>query len=261
MSKYLLFSKTMGILSLLTFAMACSPTPSNLSDQGQRTLLGPDSDEIYSENPYNFKVLLTDHPLDEVEKVIVNISRMEFFLRGGDNNRARLLMGDELGYLDLLTLRDGVMLPVDEARIPNGVEIHQIRLVLHNYGNHLVNKDSSLCNLKTPSGQTSGIKIILSEPIVIEPNYSYSLLVDFDAKKSIVLQGNGGCLLKPVIKVKNLSKSPLAPENGQPPGGEEVILVDDGESNLPDNDGYEDGNDYPGDWGPIINDDEMQRFF
>ncbi len=61
--------------------------------------------------------------------------------------------------------------------------------------------DSVLHELKTPSAQQSGLKINVHADI---SNVDvFNLLIDFDAEESVVEQGNGGYILKPVIKVIN----------------------------------------------------------
>lgn len=162
----------------------------------------------YSEKPSNFKVHLTDAPIDEVKEVHVNVKHIEIWLKG-QNNSARVKLAENLGDIDLLKLQNGVTLAMAELDIPADVEVSHFRLILATNGNYLVYDNDDICALQTPSQQQTGLKIKFGAPVMVEANRSYTLTVDFDAKKSIVIKGNGGCLLKPVLKLADLSSTPL----------------------------------------------------
>src|SRR5690606_10644983 len=74
--------------------------------------------------------------------------------------------------------------------------IEQIRLKLGPHNSVVV--DGVTEPLKTPSGQTSGVKLNLHETLL--PGVAYDIWIDFDAGKSIVATGNGKYNLKPVIR-------------------------------------------------------------
>src|SRR5690606_30239211 len=52
--------------------------------------------------------------------------------------------------------------------------------------------------LSTPSAQQSGLKLQGHQQL--QAGIAYEVLLDFDAHKSIVAEGNGGYSLKPVIR-------------------------------------------------------------
>lgn len=159
------------------------------------------------------KVSLTDAPNKNFKSIFVNIASMELLVSKGSTEK-RLIVNQNIGLVDLLTLQNGILLPVAEFSIPEGVEIREIRLILNHENNHAIRENNSICSLQTPSGQQSGVKVKLDQPVVLEKHHEYSLVVDFDAKKSVVSKGNGGCLLKPVIKIPSIMKR-------------EVVLDDD----------------------------------
>lgn len=74
--------------------------------------------------------------------------------------------------------------------------ISQVRLVLGN--NNSVVKDGQSYALKTPSGQSSGIKVQIHAELQSEK--SYKVILDFDADQSVLETGNGNFKLKPVIE-------------------------------------------------------------
>ncbi|CAJ0700082.1 DUF4382 domain-containing protein [Ralstonia wenshanensis] len=104
--------------------------------------------------------------------------------------------------VDLLSLTNGVLTDLGTAPLPAG-QYQQLRLVLSpNQGNTLANSvvvtgSSTEQALATPSGTQSGYKII--HPFTVQPNTLVDLVLDFNACKSIVQQGNGGYSLKPVV--------------------------------------------------------------
>lgn len=105
------------------------------------------------------------------------------------------------GIFNILDFRIGSSKPdilVASGEMPSG-EITEIRLVLNDSGNTIVVGGVSQA-LTTPSGQSSGWKVKLKANPELVPGVGYSLLLDFDAAKSIVSTGNGKYLLKPVVR-------------------------------------------------------------
>lgn len=100
------------------------------------------------------------------------------------------------GVFDLISLSNGTSeLLISNATVPAGT-INQMRL--HLGTNNTIVVDGVTHDLKTPSGQTSGYKVKMNA--TIQPGASYVVLIDFDAAKSIVKEGNGNYLLKPVVQ-------------------------------------------------------------
>ncbi len=159
----------------------------------------------YPAGTNNMRLSLTDAPSRDLEQVFVNVDHAELFVKKG-GKEARLIVAQDLGLIDLLQLKNGVMLPMHDLTLPTGLEITGIRLVLKGTDNHSIKKDGSRCEMQTPSGQESGIKIHLASPFTLEENYTYSMVLDFDAGKSVVVKGNGDCLLKPVLKLMQVTR-------------------------------------------------------
>lgn len=196
---------------------------------------------------------LTDAPNKALQSVMVDIDHLEV-LMAGEAKAGRLIVAKGLGVVDLLKLRDGVTLPLQDVVVPQGLKIEQIRLVLKLSGHFAVKPDGSLCELKTPSAQKTGIKVILTNKFRFEAGYSYNIVVDFDALESVVIQGNGRCLLKPVLKLKSATKTLMhnGSENdprkedrdGANPDDSEIVSKGPGEVLLPTpevNDSTDDG--------------------
>jgi hypothetical protein len=99
------------------------------------------------------------------------------------------------GLYDLINLSNGTTaLLVTGVSVPAGT-INQMRLILGTA--NTITVDGVTNNLQTPSGQSSGIKVKMNATIA--PGVTYAVLIDFNAEKSIVKQGNGSYLLKPVV--------------------------------------------------------------
>lgn len=97
---------------------------------------------------------------------------------------------------DILKFRMGKDTLLAGQDIPSG-RLQEIRLVLNDTGNEVVVGGQPF-NLTTPGGQSSGVKIKVQDDLT--DGLAYTLLLDFDAAKSIVKKGNGNYLLKPVIR-------------------------------------------------------------
>lgn len=87
-------------------------------------------------------------------------------------------------------------------------KLQEIRLLL-GPDSYVTGRDGQRYDLKTPSGQSSGVKLKVSQKDLYRQSTSYQLLLDFDVAKSIVERGNWKpnndkkerYLLKPVIRV------------------------------------------------------------
>ncbi len=226
----------------------------------------------YSLKPANLRVSLTDAPNHQLKEVHVNVAHAELWLEK-DGVEGRLLIAQGLGDIDLLTLRNGVLLPLTDVDIPAGVKVKQIRLVLNGNNNYAVKEDNSVCTMQTPSGQQSGIKIILKQSVEFEDGYNYSMIIDFDAAKSVVVKGNGECLLKPVLKLPLFTKAPYeeTPDNGGPienpdnneepvtDGDDTNIIGGDGEDNPTLGEGFDPSD--PSTWPPGFNEEDLHLYF
>jgi hypothetical protein len=101
------------------------------------------------------------------------------------------------GKYNLLDFRNGKDTLLGGVDLPAG-KISQIRLILGE-SNKLVLDNGTSVDLKTPSGQESGIKLNVDADL--KSGIPYELVLDFDAARSIVKAGNSGqYILKPVIR-------------------------------------------------------------
>jgi hypothetical protein len=105
--------------------------------------------------------------------------------------------------INLLNLTNGVLESLGQSDLPAG-HYSQLRLVLDaNTGTGLANSvvptGGSEQTLVTPSAVQSGIK--LTNAFDVAAGQKVDLVLDFDACKSVVTQGKGKYLLKPVVKV------------------------------------------------------------
>lgn len=135
-------------------------------------------------------VKLTDAP-GAYDAVILNIKSVVIVTAKGENT---LAVGG--GPINILHFRLGKDTLLASQDIPAGT-IQQVRLVLNDTGNRVV-VDGTSYDLKTPSGQTSGVKLNVHDNLTA--GIDYTLRLDFDAAQSIVLTGNGKYILKPVIR-------------------------------------------------------------
>ncbi|MCW5632519.1 MAG: DUF4382 domain-containing protein [Rubrivivax sp.] len=107
--------------------------------------------------------------------------------------------------VDLLTLTNGTLQPLGQARLPAGI-YRQLRLVLaaNTAADPLANAvkpiGGSETALTTPSGQQSGLKMNVNLEVPADKVVDFA--IDFDGCKSFVRAGNSGkILLKPVLSV------------------------------------------------------------
>ena len=131
------------------------------------------------------------------DSVMIDIQSVEVKGDGGT-----VLLNANAGMYNLLDFTNGKDTLIASADIPSG-HVSQVRLILGT--NNYVVIDGVRYNLATPSAQQSGLKLNLQTTLTAGVNYT--LLLDFDASRSIVTMGNGSYSLKPVIRVVSIAAS------------------------------------------------------
>lgn len=159
------------------------------------------------------RVYMTDAPVD-YESVVIDIREIRVHKNAdaemeddstsnGDDEGEWIIISDEPQKVDLLQLTNGVTEFLGEAELEAGT-YSQMRLILGDENEITVNGETQ--KLTTPSAQQSGLKLNIHTEI--EEDRIYTLLLDFDASRSIVRAGMSGMyILKPVIKTVNLAES------------------------------------------------------
>ena len=157
-------------------------------------------DSSGSEESARIAVRLTDAPGDykhvfvEVEDVMVKTTA-----EGGEEEGWESLGGVNSKKIDLLSLTGGVTELLVDTEIEAGY-VHQIRLVLGDDNSIVTHaQPSATYDLKTPSAQQSGLKIMVNEEL--QAGETYTFILDFDVDKSVVTTGSGDFSLKPVIRM------------------------------------------------------------
>jgi hypothetical protein len=141
------------------------------------------------------EVRLTDAPGD-YDAVYVDIQGVEVHSSAGEQASGWKSLDIQSGVYNLLDFTNGVDTLLGSIELPAG-RISQIRLKLGSNNSLLMGDDEY--DLGTPSAQQSGLKLNVHATLV--EGVTYTLLLDFDAAKSIVKTGNNSYKLKPVIRV------------------------------------------------------------
>lgn len=163
------------------------------------------------------RVALTDAPACGYDEVNVTVERVRVHqssgAAAGDGGWTDIVL-NPARKIDLLSLQNGILVDLGQTTLPAG-QYTQMRLVLSPNGsgapaNYVVPSSGSMMPvaMATPSAQQSGIKLI--HGFTIEAGKTTSLVLDFDACKSIVRRGNGSFGLKPVILVMPMTLTAIA---------------------------------------------------
>lgn len=104
----------------------------------------------------------------------------------------------EADTVDILEYQNGDLYYLLEQEVDLG-SLKEVRLILGGTS-LLVLQDSTLHDLTVPSGTSSGLKVKIDNPKELSDDGNYKLVVDFDAKSSILQQGNGEYKMKPVLR-------------------------------------------------------------
>ena len=173
------------------------------------------------------QVVLHDAPAN-YEAVNVYIESVEVNNSANEEEGWITISNPEQTY-DLLELVNGATEVLGEAELQSGT-YEQIRLILGDQGHSLV-VDGTQESLFIPSGAQTGIK--LNVDAVIEPGITYTLLLDFDASRSVVKAGNSGrYLLKPVIDATNEAITGSIAGSVEPAESEPFIYAVEGPDTL-----------------------------
>lgn len=154
----------------------------------------PINDSPISPVAPSVEIRLTDEPGD-YEKVIIDVVDVQVKFDGDWID----FDTDYAGSYDLIELTAGIDTLLAVSEFPAG-DLKEVRLILGD--DNFVQIEGELIALRTPSAQQSGLKIKLEDAVLI-PGQAYTLLLDFDAGRSIVRAGNSGNYnLKPVIRAE-----------------------------------------------------------
>ncbi|MDB5118984.1 MAG: putative lipoprotein [Sphingobacteriales bacterium] len=137
-----------------------------------------------------FNMTMTDSP-GAYDAVILSIKEVHVLSSAGESTIA---IGSQ--PFDILKFRLGKDTLLASQDLPSG-RLQEIRLVLNETGNR-VKVGGIYYDLTTPSSQQSGLKLKVQDDLT--GGIAYTLKLDFDVAKSIVLTGNGKYSLKPVIR-------------------------------------------------------------
>ncbi|MBF9235893.1 DUF4382 domain-containing protein [Hymenobacter sp. BT683] len=163
-----------------------------------------DSDSNGAETS-KLEVRLTDAP-GNFRSVVLDVRQVEVHLKeenDPDGWKMLTFTPQAINVLEYVNGKSALLVSEDFA--PG--DLKEIRLIL-GPDSYVIGRDGQRYDLKTPSGQTSGVKLKLNKATLRERE-TFQLLLDFDVAKSIVERGNWSpgndkkerYLLKPVIRV------------------------------------------------------------
>lgn len=158
------------------------------------------------------RVTVTDapYPIEFIAKAEVVVKKVEIKMVGESDTTAFVTLSEEEKTFDLVQLRNGLTEFFGEAEVEPGV-YSELRLITGDA--YVMLTDSTVFDLKIPSGGSSGIKIKIKPDLIVSENGISEILLDFDLSKSFVIKGNAnnvkepkdikGFNFKPVVRAIN----------------------------------------------------------
>lgn len=157
-----------------------------------------------NEETGTFKVFLTDAPAN-YESVFIDIREVRIHRSNSANEEddGWITVQRDPMTVDLMELTNGNFEILGDIELESG-RYSQLRLTLGNQNEVVI--DGERYPLTTPSAQQSGLKLQINADI--ESGSIYTLLLDFDASRSVIKTGaSDNYILKPVITGSRLEQS------------------------------------------------------
>lgn len=143
-----------------------------------------------TKSTYPYAVRMTDAP-GPYNAVFIDLQGVEIT---GNDGKA-VMLNVHPGIYNLLNFSNGIDTLIASGNLEVAT-VEQVRLILGTNNSVVVNNVSY--PLSTPSAEQTGLKLQVHQ--TLQAAVLYSVLLDFDANKSIVDLGNGTYKLKPVIR-------------------------------------------------------------
>ena len=185
-----------------------------LAVAGTLVACGEDGELFGSSDKGRITLALTDAPVESAAKVVVTFDQIElkraddealtFTLRSTDTGCEAVEEGkasstDEACSLDLLTLASGKSVVLLNEKIKKG-SYTQIRLgVVAGSDTYIELDDGRQFPLNIPSAEQTGLKLVHN--FTVDADTPVAFTIDFDVRKSLVLQGNGKYKLRPTLRI------------------------------------------------------------
>ncbi len=151
------------------------------------------------------EVRMHDAPIDSADEVNVTVDRVE--INNEESEEGWMTISEPQQTYNLLDLTNGAYVVLGDTTLEAGT-YQQIRLILADSG-HTVVIDGETHDMMVPSGSQTGVKLNVNAEI--QEDITYTLMLDFDARRSVVKRGHGqaspGYLLKPVIMASNQAET------------------------------------------------------
>lgn len=163
------------------------------------------------------EVWLTDAPGD-FQEVNIDLQGVEVHSNQSGNGWKSVTV--EPKVYDLLELANGNETLLGSLELPGG-RLSQIRLKLGEENS--VKVDDVAHPLTTPSSQQSGLKLQINETLA--EGITYKILLDFEAGKSVIKNGAGVYILKPVIRAITEAQDGAIKGGLNPDGALPVTLI------------------------------------
>lgn len=152
------------------------------------TLNSCNDDSSSKSYPYNVRMTDESGPYDAVYIDIISVE-----VTGNDGET--VVLNTNEGIYNLLDYSNGLDTLIATSTLEDAA-VKQIRLILG--PNNTVVVEGETFPLSTPSAEQSGLKLQVNQ--TLQADIQNSILIDFDANKSIVVTGNGTYKLKPVLR-------------------------------------------------------------
>lgn len=146
---------------------------------------------------------ITDAPIDDANAVVVEFSGVSIKPRNGS---AQDFTFETVKSIDLLTLQGSAYDSLISNEVVPAGDYEWIRLAVNAEEDGILDSyieltDGTQIELRVPSGSQSGLKLVSG--FTVPAGGVANFTIDFDLRKSIVMPGSGGAMLKPALRLMN----------------------------------------------------------
>jgi hypothetical protein len=175
---------------LVVLFQNCGQNGSIEMQQVQESIKSGPNEDQQGDNP-NSGLIVDPDSQKSVQEACSDIAISDFLLKTDLVSSGLIIIDDEKSIsFEKQTLK---------VKAVRDAKFKHLNIVLNEAGNQVMDHEGRVYNLKTPSGQTSGLKVHLLQEVSVQATKSYVIKFNISIADQIITNPSK-CIFKPVVK-------------------------------------------------------------